>query len=91
MSESFVMTFGTVEPIVTYRFENGRMVSYSHAIHRDQHGVITKITTPEVMGSLGYDNGEPFTEKEYNKTMGISFSSKTKNLLRRLVEVFCLK
>lgn len=61
-----VLSFGSVEPRTLNKFENGRMVVYGYAIFRDKDGVETHRTEPEALSSMGWDNGQPFTEKDYN-------------------------
>ena len=58
---------GTVEPKTFKKFENSRMVTYGFSIHRDKDGIETHRTKPEPFGSVGWDNGEPFTKDDYNK------------------------
>lgn len=59
--------YGSVKPVTFFKFENGRMVSYSYAIHLDREGNETHRTEPEPLGSIGYDDGTPFTETDYLK------------------------
>jgi hypothetical protein len=47
------------------KFENGRMVFYSYRIDYDQNGVETGRTEPEAISSIGWDDGSPFTEIDY--------------------------
>lgn len=63
----YTIAFGNVEPKTFNKFENGRMVTYGFSIHRDENGVETHRTKPSPLGSLGYQNGKPFTEREYNE------------------------
>jgi len=65
-----VMIYDTVELKTVNKFENVRMVTYSYAIHRDRKGNETHRTEPEPLSSLGWDNGTPFTEKDYNNLQG---------------------
>jgi hypothetical protein len=58
---------GSVEPRTFRKFENGRMVTYSYAIHRDRNGSETHRTEPTALSSIGYDNGKPFREEDYNQ------------------------
>ena len=81
---TFRIDFGSVEPVIFYKFEDGRRVSYSYAIHRDQHGVETHRTEPETLSSVGYSDGTPFTEDDYNEIMGRK-PKKKPGFLRRLL------
>jgi hypothetical protein len=67
----FTITLGSVEPKTLNKFENGRMVTYSFSIHRDQHGIETHRTEPKRLSSIGWDDGTPFTEREYNKLVSL--------------------
>ena len=46
------------------KFENGRMVSYGYSITYDKDGRETYRTEPEALGSIGWDNGSPFTRED---------------------------
>ena len=59
-----IMIYGTVEPKTFDKFEGGRMVTYGYAIHRDREGVETHRTEPKPLGSIGWSDGKPFTEKD---------------------------
>lgn len=61
--------YGTIEPITFHKFENGLMVIYSYAIHRDRNGIETHRTEPTPLSSLGWDNGKPFTENDYRNIL----------------------
>ncbi|WP_373033876.1 hypothetical protein [Sulfurovum sp.] len=63
---SVKVIFGSVEPKVFYKFEGGKMVAYSFAIHRDSDGMETHRTPPEALSSIGYSDGSPFTEDDYS-------------------------
>ena len=66
MSEpKYKFNYGVVELQYERRFEGGRMVSYSYAIHRDNNGIETHRTEPTDNGSIGYDDGTPFTAEDY--------------------------
>jgi predicted ATP-dependent endonuclease of OLD family len=47
------------------KFESGRMVYYSYRIDYDRNGNETGRTEPIAISSLGWNNGEPFTESDY--------------------------
>ena len=59
-----VMMFGSVEIKEFSLFENGRYVSYSYSISYDREGREISRTEPMAMGSLGWDDGKPFTEED---------------------------
>ena len=56
--------FGHVEIKQFHKFENGRLVSYGYSINYDRHGKEISRTKPIPSGSIGWSNGEPFTEKD---------------------------
>lgn len=69
MSENAGVTviYGSVEPRTFHKFENGRMVTYSYAIHRDRLGIETHRTAASPLCSVGWGNGKPFTEDDYRR------------------------
>ena len=67
--QTFRINFNSLEPITFKKFENGKMNTYGYSIERDINGFEVKRTDPMLISSIGYDNGEPFTEKEYNRIM----------------------
>jgi hypothetical protein len=60
---------GSIEPKTFSKFENGLRVTYGYAIHRDAEGNETHRTEPTVLSSVGYEDGTPFTEDDYNSIM----------------------
>jgi hypothetical protein len=62
--------FGYVEPKQFRKFENGRMVTYHYSITYDDNGKEISRTDPVSFGSIGWDNGTPFTEVDYNRLKG---------------------
>lgn len=64
------MLLGRIELQTFRKFENGRMITYSYGISYDQNGVETGRTEPTEISSIGWDNGEPFTEADYRKLAG---------------------
>jgi hypothetical protein len=65
----FTIVFGAVEIKTIKKFENGRMVTYGYGIHRNFDGVETHRTEPKPISSIGFGNGTPFTENDYNSLM----------------------
>lgn len=53
--------FGYVGLKGEYREENGRVVYYSWSVRYDINGKEVSRTEPEVMSSIGWDDGSPFT------------------------------
>jgi hypothetical protein len=70
-SVKFTITLGSIEPRTFHKFENGRMVGYGFSIHRDKDGIETMRTKPERLGSLGWAEGESFTEENYVKLLDV--------------------
>jgi len=69
MNEIYTFSLDTVEPKTFRKFENGSMSTYYYSIKRDRNGVELSRTEPEKISSIGFDNGKPFTESEYNRIM----------------------
>jgi hypothetical protein len=67
---SINVIFGSVEPRTFNKFEDGKMVTYSYAIHRDRDGVETHRTAPEKLSSIGWHDDTPFTKTDYEKLKG---------------------
>ena len=59
--------FGSVEPKVEYREEDGMVVAYSYSIRRDKNGTEVSRTEPTALSGIGYCNGKPFTLKDLEK------------------------
>ena len=85
------MVFGSAEIKQFDRFEEGRMVSYGYSIHRDRNGDEVSRTAPTHLGSIGWNDGSPFTEDDYKKIItphstlnrkAWSFWGKLKNRIR---------
>lgn len=71
MTEKFKvdLIYGTAELFTFHKFENGRMITYGYAIHRNRNGAETHRTEPTPLASLGLGNGKPFTKKDYCKLL----------------------
>ena len=67
MGESYRFDLGYREAVLTNRFENGLMNTYSHSVIYDHIGAVIEQTEPYLISSIGYDNGHPFNESDYNK------------------------
>jgi len=67
MEEKIRINMNSIEPRTFHKFENGRMVSYCYSIERDRSGREVSRTEPTRLGSIGYDDGTPFTEQDYMK------------------------
>ena len=61
------MIFGHMELKQIDKFENGRLVSYGYSIKYDRNGKEVSRTEPFFLISIGYDDGTPFTEADYNE------------------------
>jgi len=56
--------FGHMELVQFTQFEGGRMVNYGYAIHFDRSGIEVSRTDPTRYGSIGWDDGTPFTRED---------------------------
>lgn len=46
--------YGSVTPIISYRIEGDKLVAYSHAIHKDDRGVVTRVTEPSILSWMEF-------------------------------------
>ena len=67
MEIDITMILGHTEIKQFRKIENGRLVSYGYSINYDQDGKERSRTKPTATGSLGWSNGEPFTESDLKK------------------------
>ncbi len=58
------VTYGSVAIKDFQRIENGKLVYYAYSIRYDRDGVETSRTEPTRHGSMGGDNGRPFTPQD---------------------------
>jgi len=58
------MIFGHSELKQFYTYENGRMVIYGYRIDYDRNGNETGRTQPSALGSIGWNDGSPFTKQD---------------------------
>ena len=56
------LIFGHDQSNIEERFENGRMFCYSYSIRYDRSGKEISRTQPELLSSIGGDDGSKFTE-----------------------------
>jgi len=47
-------------------FEDGKMVAYCYSIDYDRDGNEVGRTEPEPLSSIGWSDGSPFTQADYN-------------------------
>jgi len=82
--EKYTVTMGYVEP-VTYRvFEDGCMTTYCYSINRDEQGRETGRAAPIMLGTLGWGDGNAFTEDDYNNIVSGTLP-KRRGWLARLI------
>jgi len=79
--------YGHVVPKQIREFKNGRMITSCYSIQYDKDGAEIGRTKPLKISSVGYDNGAPFTENEYNRVTRKEFDkpslfSEFKNFFR---------
>ena len=59
--------FGYSEVKTLLKFEDGVMNNYSYKINYDRKGSEKGRTKPILMSTIGWDDGKPFTEKDYEE------------------------
>jgi hypothetical protein len=59
--------FGHSELKQVIKFENGRMVTYGYRIYYDRNGKKVGRTEPSALGSIGWDNGTPFSHSDLSR------------------------
>lgn len=81
MKDSFFIDMSricnTVEPKQFHKFEDGKMISYCYSVERDKSGIEVSRTKPIRLGSIGWDDGAPFTEDDHFRVKN-SLPGKTK-------------
>jgi len=77
----------TIEARTFNRFENGRMTTYSYSIERNKYGVVVSQTEPMAIGSIGWDDGTPFTEEDcFRVKNGLPMKAKKRGFFSRLFD-----
>jgi hypothetical protein len=78
------LSLGSVESKIFHKFEDGRLVYYSYAIHYDKNRIKTLKTEPTPISSIGWDDKSPFTKSDYHNLISKKSPQKKPGLLARL-------